>query len=221
MRQHIDFIRKPHTSTKRNYLERVMNGDKAECARISKQFGFEYFDGDRKYGYGGFRYDGRWLPVAQAMAEHYQLSPGARILDIGCGKGFLMHDFLQVLPDADVRGIEISQYAKDHAMETVRDTIQVGNAVSLPFADHTFDLVVAINTLHNLYIYDLFTALKEMQRVGREHRYIVNDSYTNESEKVNLLNWQLTCECIFTPQEWTWIYDQAGFTGDYAFVTFE
>ena len=221
MREHVDFIQKPHTSTKRDYLARVIDGDKAENARISKQFGFDYFDGDRKYGYGGFRYDGRWHPVAAAMATHYKLEPGARILDIGCAKGFLLHDFMQVIPDADVRGIEISQYAIEHAMPSVKERIQLGTATSLPFADRSFDLVVSINTLHNLYIYDLFAALKEIERVGKAHKYVVTDSYTNEHEKVNLLNWQLTCECVFTPREWAWIYDQAGFTGDYGFVTFE
>ena len=96
---YIDFILQVHNAAKRNYVARVTESDKAECATISKQFGFDYFDGDRKYGYGGFRYDGRWLPVAQAMVKHYGLNSGARILDIGCAKGFLVHDFMKVLPE--------------------------------------------------------------------------------------------------------------------------
>ncbi|MEW6319651.1 MAG: class I SAM-dependent methyltransferase [Acidobacteriota bacterium] len=221
MGQFIDFISRPHTSTKRDYLERVVRGDKAECATISKRFGFDYFDGDRRYGYGGYRYDGRWLPVAKAMAEHYGLKPGARILDIGCGKGFLLHDFLQVVPGAQVRGIDVSDYAIEHAMDDVKPFLTAGSCTSLPYRDGEFDLVVAINTLHNLYVYDLVKALKELQRVRRGPAYLVVDSYRNEQEKANLLHWQLTCECFFTPDEWEWLFQLGGYTGDYAFVTFE
>lgn len=217
---YVDFISKPHTSTKRNYLARVMEGDKAHCATVSKQFGFEYFDGDRRYGYGGYCYDGRWKDVAAAMAVHYGLQPGAAILDVGCGKGFLMHDFREVVPQAAVRGIEVSEYAVANAMEDVKPFIQLGSAVSLPFPDKSFDLAVAINVLHNLYIWDLFAALRELERAAH-HKYIVMDSYRTEQEKVNLLNWQLTCECFYTPEEWAWIFGHVGYTGDYAFVFFE
>lgn len=217
----VDFISKPHTSTKRNYLDRVTQGDKAHCATVSKQFGYEYWDGDRKYGYGGYRYDGRWRGVAEAMARHYDLKPGARILDVGCGKGFLMYDFTQVVPGAEVRGLDISEYAVANARDEVKPFIEVGNAVTLPFPDRSFDLVVAINVLHNLYIWDLFTALREIQRVGRGAKYVVMDSYRTEEEKINLLNWQLTCECFYTPEEWAWIFKQTGYDGDYAFVFFD
>jgi SAM-dependent methyltransferase len=218
---YVDFISRPHQQTKRNYLERVVQDDKASCAAISKQFGFDYWDGDRKYGYGGYRYDGRWRGVAEAMARHYGLGSGARMLDVGCGKGFLMHDFAQVVPGAEVHGIDISEYAVAHAKEEVKPFVQVGSAVSLPFADKSFDLVVAINVLHNLYVWDLFAALREIERVGRGAKYVVMDSYRNEQEKVNLLNWQLTCECFYTPDEWAWIFAQTGYTGDHAFVFFE
>ena len=147
---YIDFILRVHNAAKRNYVARVTESDKAACATISKQFGFDYFDGDRKYGYGGFRYDGRWVPVAQDMVKHYALNSGARILDIGCAKGFLVHDFMKVLPGADAVGIDISDYAIANAMPEVKDRLSVGNAVSLPYPDKSFDLVVLINTLHNL-----------------------------------------------------------------------
>jgi protein-L-isoaspartate(D-aspartate) O-methyltransferase len=216
----VDFISKPHTKTKRNYLERVVDGDKAQCAAIAKQFGYEYWDGDRKYGYGGYSYDGRWREVAEAMARHYDLQPGASILDVGCGKGFLLYDFTQVVPRAAVRGIDVSAYAAAHAHDDVRPFIEVGSAVNLPFPDKSFDLVVSINVLHNLYIGDLFTALREIERVGRA-KYVVMDSYRTEEEKVNLLYWQLTCECFYTPEEWRWIFEQTGYSGDHAFVFFE
>src|ERR1043166_9798294 len=150
----IDFIGSVHKSAKRDYLSRVLGADKAECARIAKRFDFDYFDGDRKYGYGGFRYDGRWLPVAQAMAKHYELPRDARILDIGCAKGFLVHDFMKVLPEADVAGLDISDYAIANAMPEIRNRVRVGNAVSPPYPDNSFDLGVSITTLHNRPITD-------------------------------------------------------------------
>ena len=199
---HIDFIERVHTSTKRNYLERVIEHDKAQSATVSKQFGKDYWDGDRKYGYGGYSFDGRWRTVAEKMSKHYGLKPGDRVLDIGCGKGFLLYEFTQAVPDVQVAGIDISQYAVDNAKEEVKPFLRAGNAIDLPYEVDSFDFVVSINTLHNLYSYDLRRALQEIQRVGKEHKYIVVDSYRTEQEKVNLLYWQLTCECFYTPQEW-------------------
>ena len=221
MQQHLTFIQQAHQKTPRNYLARVTDADKAECAIVSGKFGQEYFDGDRKYGYGGYRYDGRWVSVAEAMVKHYGLKPGARILDIGCGKGFLVHDFLKVLPGCEVFGVDVSEYAITHAMPEVKDRLQVASAVALPFPDQDFDLVVAINTLHNLRLPELEKALREMERVGRGDKYVVNDSYRDEREKVNLMYWQLTCECFYTPDEWRWIFDQVGYRGDYDFIFFE
>ena len=123
--------------------------------------------------------------------------------------------------DADAVGIDISDYAIANAMPEVKDRLSVGNAVSLPYPDKSFDLVVSLNTLHNLRIYDLEKALKEIERVGKKHKYIVMDSYRDEREKVNLLYWQLTCECIFTPQEWEWVFAQCGYTGDYGCIFFD
>ena len=218
---YIDFIERVHTSTKRNYLARVTEHDKAECATISKQFERDYWDGDRKYGYGGHYYDGRWQPIAERMVNHYGLQPGDSVLDIGCGKGFLLYEFTQVLPESEVSGIDISHYAIDNAKEEIKPFVQVGNATELPYADKSFDYVVSINTLHNLYNYDLRRALQEIERVGKQNKYLVVDSYRTEQEKVNLLYWQLTCECFYTPQEWEWFFAESGYTGDYAYVFYE
>ena len=215
-----NFIQRLHQATRRNYDDRFAGEDKAACAAIAKTFGQEYFDGERKHGYGGYRYDGRWRAVAEEMLRHYQVKPGARILDIGCAKGFLVHDFIEVLPDAEVVGLDISEYAIANAMPEVKDRVRVGNAVSLPYPDASFDLVVSINTLHNLRIYDLDKALKEIMRVSKGHQYIVMDSYRNEREKTNLLSWQLTCECFFTPEEWEWVFERCNYTGDYEFIFF-
>jgi len=218
---YIDFIQKIHSSTKRNYLERVVAYDKAECAEVAKKFDWEYWDGDRKYGYGGHRYDGRWRGFAQDLVNHYKVQPGDRILDVGCGKGFLLYEFTQVVPGVDVRAIDISPYAIENAKEEVKPFLTAGNATDLPYPDRHFDLVVSINTLHNLYNYELFNALQEIERVGKQHKYIVADSYRTEREKVNLLYWQITCECFYTPAEWEWMFKQSGYTGDYAFIYYE
>jgi SAM-dependent methyltransferase len=217
----IDFIERVHTKTPRNYIERVNAYDKAECATISKQFGRDYWDGDRRYGYGGYRYDGRWRPFAEDLARHYGLKSGDKVLDVGCGKGFLLYELAQVVPGIEISGLDISTYAIESAKEEVKVRLRTGNAVELPYEDQSFDLVLSINTIHNLYVYDLQRALREIERVGRANKYVVVDSYRNEREKVNLMYWQLTCECFFTPREWEWLFEQAGYSGDWAFVCFE
>jgi SAM-dependent methyltransferase len=216
-----DFISLVHKSTKRDYLARVNEYPKAEAAKKAKQWGFDYWDGDRKTGYGGMRYDGRWRKVAEAIAHHYGLRAGQKVLDVGCGKGFLLYDFTQIVPGIEVTGLDISGYAIQHSKEEIRSKLQVGNAKKLPFAEKSFDLVISINTLHNLYCFDMLDALKEMQRVSKAHQYLCVESYRNEEEKVNLLYWQLTCECFFTPDEWRWWFHQAGYTGDHSFIYFE
>ncbi len=218
---YIDFVTQLHTKTKRDYLERVVRGDKAHSAETAKKFGADYWDGDRKYGYGGFYYDGRWAPVAKDMIEHYDLNNSSRVLDVGCGKGFLLYEMKVLLPNLQIHGLDISTYALQHAKEEVRPFLDFGRAQELPYEDNYFDLVISLTTLHNLYIYDLAKALKEIERVKRGGSYIVVESYRNEEEKANLMHWQLTCECFFTPAEWEWLFNENGYTGDYSFIYFE
>jgi SAM-dependent methyltransferase len=217
----IDFLSSVHKSTKRDYLKRVNEFPKAEAMKIAKRFDYDYWDGDRKFGFGGYRYDGRWLPVAKALAEHYGLKAGDKVLDVGCGKGFLLYDLTQAVPGLQVAGIDISAYAIDNAREEIKPFLKVSDAVSLPFPDKSFDLVISLNTLHNLYCYDLVKALKEIERVGKKDKYVVVESYRTPEEKVNLLYWVLTGECYLAPDEWKWFYDQSGYTGDYSFIYFE
>jgi len=218
---YVDFISGIHRSTKRDYLGRVNEHDKANCAEVALKWDRDYWDGDRKFGYGGFHYDGRWRSVAEKIAAHYKLADDATILDVGCGKAFLLYEFTQVLPQAQVAGIDISEYAVEHAKEEVRPALQVGTAVALPYDVGAFDLVISINTLHNLRNFELRQALGEIERVGRGGKYITVESYRNEREKVNLLYWQLTCRSFHDPDEWEWAFRQAGYTGDHSFIYFE
>ncbi len=163
----VDFIGPLHNRTKRDYVARVVQYDKAACAEVAKKYGQDYWDGERQYGYGGYRYDGRWLPIAQAMASHYGLKPGDRILDVCCGKGFLLHEFTNAVPGVEIAGIDISDYAVAHAKEEVKPALQVGNVISLPYPDKSFDFVVSLGGLHNLPIRHLFDAVREIDRVGK------------------------------------------------------
>lgn len=220
---HLDFIGTVHRATPRDYLGRVNDPEfpKAKAAELALQWGRDYWDGDRRTGYGGMRYDGRWIPVAERIAAHYALKAGDRVLDVGCGMGFLLHDLAQVVPGLEVSGLDISRYAIERGMPEIRDRIVEGKASALPFEDASFDLVLSINTLHNLPCHELDAALREMMRVGKRHRYLCVESWRNESEKANLLYWQLTCRAFLAPEEWEWWFRSTGYTGDHGFIFFE
>ena len=217
----IDFLSDLHTRTKRDYLARVTEFNKADATRVARQFGYDYWDGERHYGYGGYKYDGRWRVVADRLIKHYGLKAGDKVLDIGCGKGFLLYDLKQALPSLEVAGLDISSYALSKADPTLAPFLTRGTAAKLPYEDDSFDLVISITTLHNLHCYNLDKALREMQRVGKKNKYLCVESYRTDQEKVNLLYWQLTCECFFMPQEWQWWFDACGYDGDYSFIYFE
>jgi protein-L-isoaspartate(D-aspartate) O-methyltransferase len=192
------------------------------AAERAKKWGFDYWDGDRRICYGGHFYmPGRWTSVAKAMIDHYQIKPGDKILDVGCGKGFLLYEFTLLVPGVEVHGLDISSYAIEHCKEEIKECIQIGNANFLPYADKEFDLVYSLNTLHNLHNYDLDRALREIERVGKNNKYICVESYRNEFEKANLLYWQVTCEAFCTPEEWEWCFKQTNYSGDYSFIYFE
>jgi len=212
-----------HKATHRDYLARVNDPEfpKAKAAELAKQWSYDYWDGDRRINYGGYKYmPGRWAPVAKLMIEHYGLKPGSRVLDIGCGKGFQIFELTQVLPGLEVRGIDVSSYAIEHAHPDMKHLIDRGSAAQLPYADKSFDLVFSINTLHNLHNHDLDRALREMERVGKQ-KYLCVESYRDEVEKANLLYWQVTCEQFNSPEDWEWWFKQSGYTGDHSFIYFE
>ena len=188
---------------------------------IACRFGKEYFDGLRTQGYGGYVYDGRWKPVARRLKEHYGLGETARILDIGCAKGFLLHDLNELLPRATLAGLDISEYAILNAMESVRAFLRIGNAKELPWPDRSFDLVLAINTIHNLELPECKQALREIQRVSRKHAYVVVDAYRTEEQRQRLLGWILTAKTFMHVEEWKEVFKEVGYTGDYYWFILE
>ncbi|MBI2438266.1 MAG: class I SAM-dependent methyltransferase [Lentisphaerae bacterium] len=221
MRKQIDFLQQYNMGSKRDYLGRVTQYDKAACAEIAKQWGYDYWNGDRRYGYGGYKYDGRWLALARQIAEHYGLKSGDRILDVGCGKGFMLYEFTRAVPGVEVAGLDISQYALDQAKEEVKPFLAQGHARKLPFADKSFDFIYSNTTLHNLPPQDLYPAIREIERVRRRDAWIGVESFRNEREKANLLYWQLTCEAFYWPEGWRWWFEHCGYQGDYGFIYFE
>lgn len=199
--------------TKRPIAERAKSSD--EDKAIARQFGKEFFDGERRQGYGGFRYDGRWKPVVKRLADYYGLTDQDSILDVGCAKGFTLHDFREHLPGTRVAGIDISSYAISCAMESVKPYVFVANASHIPFPDRSFDLVFSINTVHNLGESLCRRALREIERVSRKHKFVVVDSYRNPEEKERMEQWNLTARTYFDTQTWKRFFKEAGYTGDF------
>lgn len=209
-----------HTRTARDYVGRMVD-DKVHCMAVAREYGRDYWDGDRRYGYGGYRYDGRWASVAQALIREYNLRDDASILDVGCGKAFLLYELSRLLPKAQIRGFDSSVYAIENAKPEIRDRLFVHRAEDpYPFDDKQFDLAISLTTLHNLPVERLADALKELDRVSR-NQYLVVESFRNERELFNLQCWALTCESFFRPQSWQWLFDRLGYHGDYEFIYFE
>jgi len=210
-----------HESTKRDYLARMID-DKVHCMNIAKQYGEDYWDGDRRYGYGGYKYiPGRWKPVAEELIKIYNLKSGSKVLDIGCGKGYLLYEIKLIIPDLDITGVDSSDYGLENAKEEMKPFIYKHKAeVKLPYEDKEFDLVISLGTFHNLRLPELKIALSEMERVGKKG-YIMLESYRNEEELFNLQCWALTAESFFDEDEWVWLYNNFGYTGDYEFIYFE
>jgi len=189
-----------------------------EQRRISRMFAFDYFDGDRSYGYGGFSYDPRfWSETVRLFADYYSLAMDASILDIGCAKGFMLKDFVELMPGIAITGIDISQYAIDNADPVVHTHLHQGNAKDLPYRNGVFDLVISINTIHNLPRDDVLGALREIERVGKGNSFIMLDGWRTEEERVDLENWVLTAKTMLHVDVWRGLFEEAGYTGDYSF----
>lgn len=209
-----------HQRTQRDYIGRMVD-DKVRCMVKAKEYGFDYWDGERRYGYGGYKYDGRWKAVAEKLIDIYGLKADARILDVGCGKAHLLYELKQLLPGAEVRGFDISEYGIGQAPEAIRASLFRHRAQEpFPWGDKYFDLVISLGCLHNLRLPELKTAIGEIERVGKD-KYIMVESYRNEQEQFNLQCWALTAESFLDSAEWAWLYTHFGYTGDYEFIYFE
>ncbi len=199
---------------KRNVKARAEAKD-PEVVAMAKRFAYDYWDGDRKYGYGGYVYDGRFKSVAKDIVKFFGLKDGDKILDIGCGKAFLLYD-LGAEGEFDLYGLDISHYAIRRAPHRLKARLELGTAEKLPYKDKYFDLVLSINTLHNLPRDKCIKALQEIERVSKGKSYVVVDSYRTPEEKELFESWVLTAETYGYPEEWLEIFKEAGYTGAYS-----
>ncbi len=221
MGQLLNLVTPLHVSTKRDCLARMVD-DKVTCMIKAREFEADYWDGDRRHGYGGYKYiPGRWKPVAQALIDRYQLKAGSRVLDVGCGKAFLLYEMQLIEPGLEFVGFDISKHGLASRLPEFKGKLFSYRAQDpYPFGDKQFDLVISINTLHNLKIFEVASALREIERVGKR-AYVLVEGYRNELELFNLQCWALTAEAFFHTAEWIWLYQHFGYTGDYEFIYFE
>ena len=217
----VNYVTPLHQATNRAYIDRMVD-DKVLCMLKAKKYEGDYWDGDRRYGYGGYKYiPGRWKPVAEALIENYNLTNDSSLLDVGCGKAYLLYEMKLLLPGLKVAGFDISKHGLANAKEEIKDSLFIHRAEEpYSYNENEFDLVISFGCLHNLRIFELEIALKEIERVGKQG-YIMVESYRDEHEQFNLQCWALTCESFFDTKEWIWTFEHFGYTGDYEFIYFE
>ncbi len=214
MKQEIDLLVN-YPKTKRDLKQRGNEKTKEDRA-VARQFSEAFFDGDRRHGYGGFTYNPRfWQPVVPTFQKHFGLTASSRLLDVGSAKGFMLHDIQQLIPGITVKGVDISDYAVANTMESVRDQVSVANANDLPFDTNSFDVVISINTIHNLEQSECGKALQEIERVSQQHSFITVDAYRTDEEYERMQAWNLTAKTIMHVDEWKTFFDDVGYTGDY------
>ncbi len=206
---------KNYPVTKRN-LDEALVERTDEVREVARRFDKDFFDGERKYGYGGYNYNPRfWTQVVKDFKDYYELKDGSKILDVGCGKGFMVYDFFKLNPNLDIVGIDISDYAITNCKEEVRKNLKVASCEELPFKDNTFDLVISINTIHNLERDGCGKSLREINRVSKKNKYIIVDAYRNEEEKKKMFAWNLTAKTIMHVDEWLKFFEENNYDGDY------
>ena len=196
---------------------KLREAEKTEQDRlIARKFGKDFFDGDRRYGYGGFNYNPKyWELVIPSFQNYYKLNKNSTILDIGCAKGFMMHDFKKIIPGIKIKGVDISEYAINNCINTVKNDVMVADARNLPFESNSFDLVISITTIHNFEIDDCKKALKEISRISKKNSFITVDAYRNDKEKETMLAWNLTAKTILHVNEWKNLFKSTQYSGDY------
>jgi len=216
----VNYVTALHQATSRSYVDRMVD-DKVNCMLKAKEYEFDYWDGNRRYGYGGYKYiPGRWKLVAELLIKNYKLTNNSSVLDVGCGKAFLLYEMKLLLPHLKISGFDISKHGLAETKKEIAKDLFIHRAQdTFPFKDNQFDLVISLGCLHNLRIFELKSALKEIERVGKQG-YVMLESYRNEKELFNLQCWALTCESFFDYKEWVWIYNHFGYTGDYEFIYF-
>jgi len=205
---------------KRNIKARA-SAKTPEIVAVGRQYGEMYFDGPREYGYGGYRYDGRWIPVAEDIVRHFDLKPGDRVLDVGCAKGFLVKDLMKVCPGLEAFGLDISEYALMHCEPEVIGRLHLGNAVELPFPDKSFQALISINTVHNLGRDDAIRAIREIERLAPGRGFVQVDSYRTPEQREIFLQWVLTAKFHDYPEGWIERFREAGYTGDWYWTIVE
>jgi ubiquinone/menaquinone biosynthesis C-methylase UbiE len=221
MRKVLDIVSSKHSSVKRNY-EKRMRENKVYYMKKAKKYDKDYWDGSRKSGYGGYKFiDGYWKDVAIKLIKKYDLNHKSRVLDVGCGKGFLLYELKKIIPEIIVRGLDISSYAIKNSHKDIKKFLKIQKAQSrYVFKKNYFDLVISLGCVHNLEIYDLKKCINEMTRVSKK-QFIMTESYRNDKELFNLQCWALTCESFFSPKEWKWIFNEFNYFGDYELIYFE
>jgi ubiquinone/menaquinone biosynthesis C-methylase UbiE len=210
----IDLL-KSYPKLKRNTNDRASSKTDNDQI-IARQFGQDFFDGDRRHGYGGYYYDKKyWSPVVPDFMNFYKLNSQSKVLDIGCGKGFFLYDLVNLIPGISISGVDISSYAINHSLSSVRPFLKVCDAKNLPYDDNYFDLVVSINTIHNLDKSACESAVREIERVSKGDSYITVDAFRTEEEELRMEEWNLTAKTFMHVDEWKKFFNCAGYTGDY------
>jgi ubiquinone/menaquinone biosynthesis C-methylase UbiE len=210
----IDLMRN-YPRTKRDIKQRGAEKT-SEDRELARKFEKDFFDGDRRNGYGGFSYNSRfWQPVVPDFKKQYNLTQDSKVLDVGCAKGFMMHDFSEMIPGIEVQGIDVSKYAIENCMPSVKDFVQVADARELPFEDNSFDLVISVTTVHNFDREQCIQALQEIERVSKKNAFITVDAYRNDLEKEAMYAWNLTAKTILHVDEWKKLFKEAGYSSDY------
>jgi SAM-dependent methyltransferase len=216
----LEIVTPLHNATQRNCLERMID-NKVEAMMVAKKYDADYWDGDRRYGYGGYRYiPGRWRSVAQALIDKFGLVSGSKVLDVGCGKAFLLYEIQLINPEIELYGIDLSKYGLESAPKDLNAKLTIHRAQDIyPWGDNFFDLVISLGTLHNLHLNEIARALIEIERVGKS-AYVMVESFRSEHEQFNLQCWALTAETLISVESWKWLYEKAGYSGYYEFIFF-
>lgn len=218
MGKEIDLLAK-YPKPNRDVFKRLKYKSK-EDVEIARKFGKDFFDGDRKNGYGGFSYNPKyWGPVVDDYKKYWNLNSKSSLLDVGCAKGFMLYDLYKLVPEMKLRGIDISNYAISNAVPEMKKFVQTGDAKEIPFEDNCFDIVIAINTIHNLEKEDCAKALREISRVSKKYSFVVVDAYRNEDEKKKMYAWNLTGKTIMSVEEWKIFFKENNYEGDYFWFT--